>query len=183
VDTQATGAALRTATHSKRLRLFLRDYRVVEARVGFTEGQTVASYLASRKKYMNLQDVFWVGTGEKLPHVSLQVAQILWASAADGDIPVTHAHSAGPPRLVEISLESGLVARAGLTLVANQRLSDYLETSPQFIPLRDMRLLPRDVDMGDMVINQDAIQMVRELHPGDDDHLWTGGAAADTAPF
>jgi hypothetical protein len=163
LDTQATGTVARAPTHTKRLRLFLRDYRVIEARVGFTEGQTLSSYLASRKKYMNLIDVLWVGTGEQLRHVSLQVSQILWASAADNDIPITAAHPAAAPRSVEISLESGLVAHAGLALVENQRLSDYLESSPQFIPLRDVRLLPRDVIMGDMAINRDAIQMVREL--------------------
>jgi hypothetical protein len=183
LDTRTTAAIVRAPTNKKRLRLFLRDYRVVEALVGLSEGQTLASYLASRKKYMNLQEVLWVGTGERLPHVSLQVTQILWASSADGDLPITPANVTAAPRSVEISLESGLVAQAGLILVEQQRLSDYLETSPNFLPLRDVRLLPRDVVMGDVVINQEAIQMVRELSVDDEHHIPTGGPASEARPF
>ena len=69
-----------------------------------------------------------------------------------------------------------VVAAALLMLMAsgcdedeNQRLADYLEAQPQFLPLRNAQLLrsgrpPKEVNMslGDVVLNQSAIQAVWE---------------------
>ena len=68
-----------------------------------------------------------------------------------------------------MQLDGGLLVRAHLVLSENQRLADYLEAQPQFLPLRNAQLLrsgrpPKEVNMslGDVVLNQLAIQAVWE---------------------
>lgn len=148
----------------RRLRLFLRDHRVLDASTRVPRGQHLATYLASRgNRYVNLTTGEWVGTGSSVPHVALKVDRILWAASGDGELPLTRPLSGVTPRRVEIELEGGYVLAAGLPLVENQRLSDYLQSAPSFIPLREAELLPRGKELGDIAINQDSIQLVREV--------------------
>jgi hypothetical protein len=164
----------------RRLRIFLRDFRMVEATVSLAEGQALMSYFAHRKNYVNLRGASWAGAGEDVEHAVLKVQQVLWASASDGDIPLTSASSAPSGREVEIQLDGGLLVRGGLILSEHQRLGDYLEASSQFVPIRDARLLrsgrpPKKVNvhLGDVVLNQDAIQAVWQVaqrEPGGNGH-------------
>lgn len=147
----------------RRLRLFLRDHRVLDAGARVPPGQYLSTYLASRTRYVNLTGVEWVGTGERLGHMALKVDKVLWASSQDGELPLTGAVAASTARRVEVELEGGYLIAAGLLLVRNQRLSDYLQTAPSFVPLRDAELRPRGKRLGDVVVNQDAIQVVREV--------------------
>ncbi|MEJ2678242.1 MAG: hypothetical protein P8174_04095 [Gemmatimonadota bacterium] len=64
---------------------------------------------------------------------------------------------------MELELEGGYVLGAGLLLMEHQRLSDYLQSAPPFVPLRDTTLLPRGRSLGDIVVNQESIQVVREI--------------------
>jgi hypothetical protein len=73
------------------------------------------------------------------------------------------------PREVEIQLDGGLLVRAGLVIGEGQRLSDYLESQPQFLAVREAQLLrsgrpPKEVNvtLGDIVLNQIAVQAVWE---------------------
>lgn len=151
------------ATPVRRLRLFLRDHRALDANARVPEGQFLSTYLASRNRYVNLTDIVWLGTGEELPHISLKVDKVLWAASQDGALPLTSARAAVSSRRVEIELEGGYLLSAGLLLVENQRLSDYLQGAPPFVPLQRTRLWPREKELGDVVVNQDSIQVVREL--------------------
>lgn len=149
----------------RRLRLFLRDQRVLDANARVPRGQFLSTYLASRTRYVNLTAVDWMGTGEKISHMALKVDKILWATSQDGELPLTNALAAAAARRVEVELEGGYLLAAGLLLVQNQRLSDYLQSAPPFIPLRSAELRPRGKGLGDIVVNQEAIQVVRELGP------------------
>ena len=149
----------------RRLRLFLRDHRVLDANARVPQGQFLATYLASRTRYVNLTGVDWMGTGEKVPHMALKVDKILWATSQDGELPLTNALATVAARRVEVEIEGGYFLSAGLLLVQNQRLSDYLQSAPPFVPLRKAELRPRGKELGDIVVNQDAIQVVRELGP------------------
>jgi hypothetical protein len=146
----------------RRLRLFLRDHRVLDADARVPQGQTLATYLASRSRYVNLTDVDWLGTGSTVPHMALKVSTILWAASQDGDLPLTAAITSAAARRVGVELEGGYLLSAGLLLVDSQRLTDYLQSAPAFIPLRDAELRPRRKSLGDIVVNQEAIQAVRE---------------------
>lgn len=153
----------------RRLRVFLRDHRVLDASARVPDGQYLSTYLASRNRYVNLTSAEWLGMGEYVGHMALKVDKILWAASEDGELPLTGAVSATTARRVEVELEGGYVVAAGLLLVQNQRLSDYLQSAPAFVPLRQAELLPRRKRLGDVVINQEAIQLVREIADGDDD--------------
>jgi hypothetical protein len=155
---------------ARRLRIFLRDFRMVEATVSLADGQALASYFANRKSYINLRGAHWAGTGDEVAHAVLKVEQVLWASAPEGGIPLTSASGTPGDRDVEIQLDGGLLVRGGLILSERQRLSDYLESSMQFIPIHNAQLLrsgrpPKKVNvhLGDIVLNQDAIQAVWEV--------------------
>jgi hypothetical protein len=87
----------------------------------------------------------------------------------DGDIALTQATSPAAPREVEVQLDGGLLMRAGMFLSDGQRLSDYLETQPQFIPMRSVELLrsgrpPKEVNvtLGDIALNQAGVQAMWE---------------------
>jgi hypothetical protein len=172
-------------TPTRRLRIFLRDFRMVEAWVSLNDGQALAAYFASRRSYVNLREAHWAGSGETVSHAVLRVDQVLWAAAPDGDLPLTSASLATPARLVEIQLDGGLLFRGGLVMSAHQRLTDYLESAGAFIPLLGTHLLrsgrpPREVnvDLADIVVNQSAIQAVWVAGEG-----FTGDvAAADMEP-
>ncbi len=158
-----------TKLHTRRLRLFLRDFRMVEAHISVSEGQPLMQYFASRKHYVTVRGAKWASSNDTVQFAVLRVEQVLWAAAMDNDIALTPGHTSAAPREVEMQLDGGLLVRAGLVLGENQRLADYLEAQPQFLPLRNAQLLrsgrpPKEVNMslGDVVLNQAAIQAVWE---------------------
>jgi hypothetical protein len=155
---------------ARRLRLFLRDFRMVEATIGLSEGQSLTQYFASRKQYVNLRAAKWASSTDVTRHAVLKIDQVLWAAALDNDIPLINAMAQNAPREVEVQLDGGLLVRAGLNVGEGQRLIDYLESQPQFVPMRSAQLLrsgrpPKEVNvsLGDVVLNQIAIQAVWEL--------------------
>lgn len=151
---------------SRRLRLFLRDHRILDATARVPDGHYLATYLASRKRYVTLTDVDWLGTGEVIPHLALKVDKVLWAASRDGALALTHVADESLPRPVEMELEGGYLLAAGLLLLEDQPLSDYLQTAPPFVPLREARLRPRGKVLGDIAVNHDAVQAVREVSDG-----------------
>jgi hypothetical protein len=150
-------------TPPRRLRLFLSDHRVLDADARVPMGQNLSTYLATRNRYVSLTDVDWLGTGERVGHMALKVAKILWAASQDSDLELTAVRRSAEARPVEVELEGGYIMAAGLPLLEGQRLSEYLQTSPPFVPLRDAELKPRRKALGDVVVNQDCIQVVREV--------------------
>jgi hypothetical protein len=103
-------------------------------------------------------------------HAVLKVQQVLWAAALDNDIPLTNASAVGRERPVEMQVDGGLLIRGRLILGEQQRLSDYLEIAGSFLPMLNAQLLrsgrpPKtvNVELGDVVINQEAIQAIWEV--------------------
>jgi len=167
----------------RKLRLFLRDFRMLEAQINLAEGQSLRSYLANRKSYVNVRGARWASTGTEVEHAVLKVEQVLWVASPDGDIPLVNTSQPQQPRMVEMQLDGGLLIQAGLNMGERQRLSDYLESAGHFIPIHDARLLqsgrpPKKVNvtLGDIVLNQDAIQAVWEVA---NEEIVTAAAEAD----
>jgi hypothetical protein len=153
----------------RKLRLFLRDFRLAEASANFAEGQSLAAYFAHRRSYLTVLDAHWVGTNERAPVAVIRVAQILYASAIENSVPAVASSSAPRPRAVEIQADGGLLLHGMLPMLAGQRLADYLESAGGFVPLLQARLMrtgrrPRETNvvLGDIVVNQDGIQAVWE---------------------
>lgn len=147
----------------RRLRLFLRDHRVLDATARVPERQHLATYVSSRDRYINLLDVDWLGTRATIPHMALKVDKVLWVSSQDGALPLTHPQADVAARWVEVELDGGYLLKAELLLVPDQQLTDYLQTAPAFLPLRSAELRPRGKVLGEIAVNHDAVQMVREI--------------------
>ncbi|NJD11851.1 MAG: hypothetical protein FIB01_15895 [Gemmatimonadetes bacterium] len=163
---------------TRRLRIFLRDFRMIEAQASFAEGQSLATYFANRKCYLNLRGAQWASTNVDIKHAVLRLDQVLWVAAPDGDVLLTNASGQPQQRLVELQLDGGLLIRAYLLMGERQRLSDFLESTGEFIPMTGAQLLrsgrpPRQVNvtLGDVVLNQAAVQAVWEVGAQDDDSL------------
>jgi hypothetical protein len=159
-----------TRVPARKVRFFLRDFRMIDAHAGVAEGTALVPYLTNRKSYALLRDVQWAGTEERAEIAWVRVNQILWAGSPDGDVPVSTASAASHPRSVELQVDGGLVIRGAVGLSNGQRLNDYLESAGPFIPVYGAHLLrsgrpPRAVNvvLGDVALNQDAIQAVWEI--------------------
>jgi len=158
----------------RRLRLFLRDFRLVEGFAHMPDGITLAAYLANRRGYLHLVDLRWQPSGEAAPFAVVRVGQLLYVAAADVGVAVVSATSFTATHPVELLLEGGLYVRGGVQLGPRQRLSDYLESTGGFLPLLGAELMrserpprSRNVIWGDIVVNQDAIQAVWDGPPAE----------------
>lgn len=155
-----------------RLRFFLRDFRVVEGVVGLGAGVSLISLLASRKGYISLTDAHWTGGERPLEHLVLRVAQVIWAAAPAGDVPLVNAPLAVDTTTADVQLDGGIVIRGGLPLAPHQRLGDYLESAGPFLPLQKAVLLrsrhggkPVGAALGDIAISQAMIEGAWESLP------------------
>jgi hypothetical protein len=158
----------------RRLRLFLRDYRLVEGFAHMPEGITLAAFLANRRGYMHLLDLRWQPSGEAAPFAVVRVDQLLYVAAPNADVALVSANSVATRHPVEMLLEGGLYVRGGVLLGPRQRLSDYLESTGSFVPVTGAELMrserpprSRNVEWGDIVVNQDAIQAVWDGQPAE----------------
>jgi hypothetical protein len=136
---------------------------VLAADTRVAQGQDLFTYLSSRTRYINLTDAEWMGTRERVEFLALKVDRILWAASEDGELELTRARAVHADTRVELELEGGYLIAAKLLLIQDQRVSDYLRSAPPFIPLCDAQLRPRGKRLGNVVVNQDGIQIVTEL--------------------
>jgi hypothetical protein len=153
----------------RRLRFFLRDFRMAEAWALMPDGLSLCSYLANRRGYLHLLDVRWQPRHEGVGFAVLRADQILYATACDNDVPLVNTIPAAVAHGVEVLADGGLYLRGGLMLSPRQRLGDFLESAGAFVPLLSVDLLKsgrpprkRNVTWGDIVLNQAAIQAVWE---------------------
>lgn len=153
----------------RRLNLFLRDFRLVEAFTSPPDGATLCGYLARRKAYIPVLDARWTPSGETVPFAVLKRSQILYAASPHGDIPHVPRGSNTPGHRVEMLLEGGLFVSGVLPVGDGQRLADYLDTAGPFLPvsaaiLRQSGRPPRETNVawGDIALNHDVIQAIWE---------------------
>lgn len=146
---------------------------MVEAWVSVSEGQSLTSYLSNRRRYINLRAAHWADATADHSHAVLQVGQVLWASVPDGDMQLVNSSGVSRSREVELQLEGGLLVRGSLPIFEQQRLSDFLEATASFVPVQDATLLrsgrpPKQANvlLGDIVVNQAAVQAVWETAAG-----------------
>lgn len=146
----------------RQVKLYLRDHLVVEGMLYLSEGQNLTAYLASRRGWVNLTRVFLPDTGERSAHMALQTHRILWAASLKGDIPLSLVPLSAATRAVAVVLEGGTMLNASLYMSERQRLSDYLTSSGDFIPLPGARMSDTGMQLGDIALNQAAIQRLQE---------------------
>jgi hypothetical protein len=147
----------------RRVRLVLRDQRVVDGYVHLGGSGDLATFLATREGgWVNLTGVVWRAAGERARHVVLQGNLVLWAGALDGETALGPPTFADDARPVEVMLENRVTLHASLQAASSERLTDILMAWGQFIPMRDARLAGADIGFGDIAVNREAIHLLQD---------------------
>lgn len=151
----------------RRIRLRLYDGRTLEGRMHVADGQSAIEFLGMRRSFLNLTDVRWLdgrGVDAPLAHLGVRLAHVLWVVPLDPALPLSSAVvSPDASRAVELALAGGLVLRVRINIADEQRMSDYFDSNPDFIPLRSVQMRD-DGDVVDrMAIHRDAILTIREI--------------------
>jgi hypothetical protein len=149
------------------VRLAVRGNRVVEGNIHVTEGQSLSVFLTTRRVLASLTEARWVGPDVQLmPHFAIRTEKILWAMSLDEALPVTTNLRAPPkPRWVELILDGDVVMHAALFITEEQRLTDYFDAAPTFLPVAQSTLPGTDKMLGPLALQSSAILGIRELGP------------------
>jgi hypothetical protein len=139
--------------------------RVVEGNIHVTEGQSLAVYLTTRRYLTSLTEARWIGPGmQVLPHLAIRTDKMLYAASLDDGLPV--ASSARPtlsPRWAEFTLEDGSVMHVGLHIAEEQRMTDYFDSAPLFMPVVQASIIGQDRLLGPVSVNTSRLIAVREI--------------------
>lgn len=147
------------------VRLTVSGGRVVEGNIHVTEGQSLSVFLTTRRTLASLTEARWIGPGmQVLPHLALRTSKIVWAGSLDDALPVAgNLRQLAKPRWAELTLEDGTLLHAGLFAGEEQRLTDYFDSAPAFLPVFQAVLAGSDKVLGPIAINTDAIIAIREI--------------------
>ncbi len=152
----------------KRVQVLLRGGRSLEGIIHIPEGQPLLHFLGMKRYFLNLTDVRNAGAGEEeytIHHLSLRMSNLVWVIPMDDTLFVT---TASPPvdsiRTVELQLVDGLTLNVTLNIAEEQRMSDYLDANPGFLPLWSARIPETSQVIERSVVNHEAILAIRELN-------------------
>lgn len=141
----------------------LRNGRTVDGSIHISPAQPLIEFLAMKKAYLNLTDARWSEEGERLPHLSLRIQEILWVMPRDGTLILSSAvPPSQSPRKVELHLVDGSTLRVTLSLASELRMSDYFESSPSFLPIWDVSGATPE-ESRRLAVHEGAIMAIREL--------------------
>ena len=146
------------------VRFAMRGSRIVEGNIHVTEGQSLSVFLTTRRVLASLTEARWIGPGMTVvPHLAIRTDKILWAGSLDDALPLaSHLRAPSKPRFAEFVLDEGLILHAGLYITEEQRLTDYFDSAPPFLPVMQATLITNERQLGPIAINMNAIIAVRE---------------------
>ena len=159
----------RGASHlqRKRVEVLLRGGRALEGIIHVPEGQPLLHFLGMKRYFLNLTDVTGKDPagGETLAaHLSLRLSNLVWMIPLDETL---HISTAPPPadstRTVELQLVDGVTLTVTLNISNEQRMSDYLDSNPGFLPLWEARVPESGQFIERLAVNHEAIMAIREL--------------------
>jgi hypothetical protein len=141
----------------------LRSGRTVDGSIHISRGQPLIDMLAMKKSYLNLTGARWSEDGDRVPHLSLRVQEILWVMPRDGALILSSAApTSQSPRKVELHLVDGSTLTVTVGLASELRMSDYFESSPSFLPIWDVSgAIPEESRR--LAVYEGAIMAIREL--------------------
>ncbi len=154
------------AQFTRRLvRFMVRGGRIVEGNIHVTEGQSLAVFLQTRRYLTSITEARWIGPGmQVLPHMAIRTEKLLWAGSLDDALPIsTNQRPTSTPRWAELTLDDGVVMQAGLYIADEQRLTDYFDAAPAFLPVTQATIAGSDKLLGPVAVNTSAIIAVREI--------------------
>lgn len=148
------------------VRLLLRGNRALEGKMHIAEGQSLIGFLDSKKAFLNLTSVRWLdgrGAEDPLPHLSIRISQIVWLIPLDSSLALSSAVSpTEDSREVVLDLVGALTLHVRLHIAHEQRMSDYFDSNPSFVPLRQARVGDGGDVVERMAVNHQAILTIRE---------------------
>jgi len=151
----------------KRVQVLLKGGRALEGFVHIPEGQPLLHFLGMKRYFLNLTGVRSVDDDpaeEALEHLSLRLSNLVWMIPLERTL---HISTAAPPadssRPVELHLVDGLTLRVTLNISSEQRMSDYLDANPGFMPLWSVRIPGTGNLIERLAVNHEAILAIREL--------------------
>ena len=139
--------------------------RTLHGEIHIAEGQSLTGFLGEKRHFLNVTSARWDGEAEAgmLPHLSLRMSNVVWAVPNDGSLYLTSAETpSDDSRRVELHLVGGLVLDVTLNIANELRMSDYFDSGPSFIPLRQatVRSTGRTIDR--LAVNHLAVLAIRE---------------------
>lgn len=141
--------------------------RILEGNIHVTEGQSLAVFLTTRRFLTSLTEArLVVANAEVYPHLAVRTDQILWASSLDDELPVaTNVRPTAVPRWAEFTLEDDTIMHVGLHIAEEQRMTDYFDSAPTFLPVVQASVVGSDRLLGPTAVNTSRIVAVREIEP------------------
>lgn len=134
-----------------------------EGDVHVTQGQTLSAFLDSRRHFLSLTSATQEGETD-WSHIAIRIESVLWVRSVDGALPLAAAagaHQSGRP--AELVLTDGARLRVELKIAAEQRLTDYIDVPPFFVPVYDAKDAASAEPLGDLALNTRRILSIREL--------------------
>lgn len=156
----------RVSQFTRRLvRFAMHGGRTVEGNIHVSEGQSLSVYLTTRRYLTSLTEARWIGPGmQVLPHLAVRTDRIMYATSLDDALPIsTIARPTLTPRWAEFTLEDQSVMDVGLHIAEEQRLTDYFDSAPAFLPVIQAMIVGRDRLLGPISVNMSRIVAVREI--------------------
>lgn len=148
------------------VRVHLTGNRTLEGQMHVAEGQSLIGFLDSKKAFLNLTSVRWLdgrGADDPLPHLSIRISQIVWVIPLDGSLALSSAMApTEDSREVVLDLVGDQTLAVQLHIAAEQRMSDYIDSNPSFVPLRSARLGGGGEVVERLAVNHQAILTIRE---------------------
>ena len=141
--------------------------RIVEGNIHVSEGQSLAVFLTTRRYLTSLTEARWIGPGTQvLPHLAIRTDKIMYATSLDDGLPVsTNAPPTLSPRWAEFTLEDDSVMHVGLHIAEEQRMTDYFDSAPPFLPVVQASIVGQDRLLGPISVNTQKLTAVREIEP------------------
>jgi hypothetical protein len=170
LDSPKTAKAATTHFSRRRVRLVLRNGRVVEGNIHVTEAQSLALFLATRRFFVNLTEAIW-GDDDAFewPHVAIRADNVCWAAPLQTTLAVSSTEPpTGHTRWAELVLDDGVVLQVALYIAEEQRLTDYIDAASGFLPVREAIVVNWSERLGEVVVNTGAVLAIREIEPPED---------------
>lgn len=142
--------------------------RIVEGNIHVTEGQSLAVFLTTRRYLTSLTEARWIGPGmQVLPHLAIRTDKIMYATSLDDGLPIsTIARPTATPRWAEFTVEDGTIMHVGLHIAEEQRMTDYFDSAPLFLPVVQATIIGQERLLGPISVNTSRLIAVREVEPG-----------------
>jgi general secretion pathway protein E len=173
----------------RRIEILTKDHGLFEASVLMPDGQALAAYIATRGGSLHLADAD-VG-GERVEQLTIRQNHVIHARPLESDVPVViSVPGEREERAVELTLSGGVMVRGRFPMVPGQSLREHFMAAGAFPVLLGASQLD-GTSMGDLAVNQYAIESVRDLGEGTPMPEWTrsndhgpatAAAAATPAP-